>query len=157
MFISKCINLYSGFYVLHLPPYLLVPEVFIPLCRSRFPTGIIFLLPEGLPPFLVVPGYWWLILLVFVYLQKSLFCFHLWEIFLQGTGFRAIVFPFWCLNRCCFWWSSAVILIFVALCVMCLFSSAWFYDFLSLFFFFNFIYLFIFGCVGCSFLCEGFL
>ena len=28
---------------------------------------------------------------------------------------------------------------------------------LSLFFFFNFIYLFIFGCVGSSFLCEGFL
>ena len=27
----------------------------------------------------------------------------------------------------------------------------------GLFFFFNFIYLFIFGCVGSSFLCEGFL
>ena len=26
-----------------------------------------------------------------------------------------------------------------------------------LFFFFNFIYLFIFGCVGSSFLCESFL
>ena len=25
------------------------------------------------------------------------------------------------------------------------------------FFFFNFIYLFIYGCVGSSFLCEGFL
>ena len=28
---------------------------------------------------------------------------------------------------------------------------------LSFFFFFKFIYLFIFGCVGSSFLCEGFL
>ena len=27
----------------------------------------------------------------------------------------------------------------------------------DLFFFFNFFYLFIFGCVGSSFLCEGFL
>ena len=31
-------------------------------------------------------------------------------------------------------------------------------DYLSSFFFFNlFVYLFIFGCVGSSFLCEGFL
>ena len=27
----------------------------------------------------------------------------------------------------------------------------------TFFFFFNFIYLFIYGCVGSSFLCEGFL
>ena len=28
---------------------------------------------------------------------------------------------------------------------------------ISIFFFYRFIYLFIFGCVGSSFLCEGFL
>ena len=33
----------------------------------------------------------------------------------------------------------------------------WVIDCLAFFLFFNFMYLFIYGCVGSSFLCEGFL
>lgn len=57
--------------------------LFIPLCRSRFPCGNIFLLPEGLPvTFLIIWVCWWLILLFFIS-QKFLFCFSSENSFLK--------------------------------------------------------------------------
>ena len=58
-------------------PFLLL---FIILCRPYFPSGVIFILPEGLPlAFLAVKIYCWWILSSFVCLRKYLFC--LWKIF----------------------------------------------------------------------------
>lgn len=58
-------------------PFLLL---FIILFRPYFPSGVIFILPEGLPlAFLAVKIYCWWILSSFVCLRKYLFC--LWKIF----------------------------------------------------------------------------
>lgn len=59
-----------------------------------------FLWPEGLPlTFLVAPVCWWLILSIFIYFLKFLFCFCFWRCFYwvqdsRVTGFIFIFFPF---------------------------------------------------------------
>lgn len=49
-------------------------NIFILLCGYRFPSGILFLLPEGFPlTFLVLQVYWWWILSTFLCLVEFLF------------------------------------------------------------------------------------
>lgn len=94
IFTSKRIHLYSRFYTLHLPTYLLFPALFVPLRSSRFLAAIIFHLPEGLLSFLIAPVCWWLILSVLLCLQKY-FAFIFKRYFYWVQDSRVTVFPFW--------------------------------------------------------------
>lgn len=52
--------------ILYLPRYLPVTTFFVPLCRSKFPSAIIFLLPGELPVTCLLKICWWWVLSVFL-------------------------------------------------------------------------------------------
>lgn len=82
-------------YLMYLPIKVPVAVLSIPLCSSKCPAGIIFLLPEGhLLTFLVVQVFWCEVLSALVCLQKSLFCICFGKIFLLGIEVYIVRFFF---------------------------------------------------------------
>jgi hypothetical protein len=72
-------------------------NLFIPLCRTNFPSGIIFLLPEGFPlTFLALQVCWWRIFSTFTCLMEVLLdaIFYLWVGLLSTNLYSLIVC--WC-------------------------------------------------------------
>lgn len=73
-FISTLLDIKLKKILLYLSTYILLPVLFMSLCKSKFPSGILFLLPEVLPlTFLVVLVCWPWLLSDFIHLKMSLF------------------------------------------------------------------------------------
>ena len=107
---------------LYLSTYLTFHMLFIPLCRSKYPSAVIFLLSEELPPtILTVQVPWQWITSTFVCLKKSLFHLYFWKVFSTRhrlLGFYCFSFSnlktsFYCLLVCIISTRNLLILIFV--------------------------------------------